>query len=72
MATTYNTEDLIGGMYITQTGKFAADTYYRGMLLEYDSGNDRYQYLNTGDLAGIYLGEDSTVLTADDRDTMIA
>ena len=69
-ATQYETENLICGNVQTQQVKFAADTYYRGMPLEYDSGNDRYQYLNTGDIAGIFLG-DETTLVNDDYDCII-
>ncbi len=54
--TTYNTEELIAGDIKTQVVKFAADTYYRGMPVKYDSDNDRYEYDATAaDLAGIFL-----------------
>jgi len=67
---TYKTESLIAGDIKTQQVAFAADTYYRGMPLEYDSGNDRYQYLASGTIAGFFLGEQTT-LTNGDRDSII-
>lgn len=69
-STQYETEDLICGNVQTQQVKFAADTYYRGMPLEYDSSNDRYRYLNAGDIAGIFLGEETTLVN-DDYDCII-
>lgn len=59
--TEFLTENLIAGEIKTQQVKMAADTYYRGMPLEYDSGNDRYQYLASGDLAGFWLEETRTL-----------
>jgi hypothetical protein len=47
MATNYVTENLVAGPIQTQQVKFAADTYYRGMPLEYDAANDRYRYYGT-------------------------
>lgn len=58
MSTTYNTEELIAGKIETQQVKLAADTYYRGMPLEYDAANDRYKYLASGSIAGIFLEDD--------------
>lgn len=64
-ATVYNTENLIAGDIKTQQVAFAADTYYRGMPLEYDSGNDRYRYLASGTIAGFFLGEQTTLVNGD-------
>ena len=64
MATSYETEKLIGGEIKTQQVKFAADTYYKGMPLEYDAGNDRYQYLASGALAGFFLEDESRAILA--------
>lgn len=68
--TTYPTENLIAGLIQTQQVPFAADTYYRGMPLEYNSGTGRYEYLSSGSLAGIFLG-DETTLANDDYDSII-
>lgn len=68
--TTYNTEGLIAGMFITDQKKMAADTYYRGMPLEYDTDNDRLKALDTGNIAGIWL-EDERTLTANQYGTVI-
>ena len=62
---TYITENLIGGEITTQQVKFAADTYYKGMPVEYDSGNDRYKYLASGSLAGFFLEDESRAISAD-------
>lgn len=63
--TTYKTEDLIGGDIKTSQVKLAADTYYRGMPLEYDSNNDRYKYTSTySNIAAIFLEDDSRAVSA--------
>lgn len=72
MATEYNSEILVGGEIKTQQVKLAADTYYRGMPLEYDAANDRYQYLASGDLAGFWLEDESRAVTVDTWSTMIS
>ena len=74
MSTTYNTEKLIAGDIHTQQVKFAADTYYRGMPLEYDAANDRYKYLSTGDIAGFFLDDDDDgmALSANEWGSIIA
>lgn len=69
-ATQFETENLIAGEIRTQQVKLAADTYYRGMPLEYDADNDRYQYLNQGSIAGIWLEEERT-LTANEWGSII-
>lgn len=60
MTTNYVTENLIAGPIQSQQVKFAADTYYRGMPLEYDAANDRYVYYGTSTsiIAGIFLEDD--------------
>lgn len=63
--TNYETEKLIAGPVQTQQVKFAADTYYRGMPLEYDADNDRYVTLTSGSIAGIFLGEETTLVNND-------
>ena len=72
---TYRTDTLIAGKVQTDQAKLAADTYYRGMPLEYDSDNDRYKYLDTGDISAIYLGpddaDDGTAKTANQYDSLI-
>jgi len=76
MSVTYKTDNLIAGKIQTQQVKFAADTYFRGMPLEYDTDNDRYKYLDTGDVNGIYLGpidaDDGTAKTANQYDSIIS
>jgi len=71
MSTTYISENLAGGEFTTQTGKFAADTYYPGMPLEYDAANDRYQYLNAGDIAGFFWEPESRAILADGYGTFM-
>ena len=61
---TYITENLVAGEIRTQQVKMAADTYYKGMPLEYDSGNDRYQYLASGTMAGFFLEDESRAVAA--------
>jgi hypothetical protein len=70
MATSYITNNLIAGDVKTQQVKFASGTYKRGMALEYDANNDRYTVLSSGDIAGIFLGEDRT-LSDNDYDSII-
>ncbi len=70
MATSYITNNLIAGDVKTQQVKFAAGTYQRGMALEYDANNDRYTVLSSGNIAGIFLGEDRT-LVDNDYDSII-
>jgi peptide subunit release factor RF-3 len=70
MSTSYITNNLIAGDIKTQQVKFASGTYKRGMALEYDASNDRYKMLSTGDIAGIFLGEDRT-LANDEYDSVI-
>lgn len=64
--TTYTVDDLVAGKVITDEVKVAADTYYRGMPLTYDSGDDRYSYSATaGEINAIWL-EDTRVVAAND------
>ena len=70
MTTNYITNNLIAGDVKTQQVKFAAGTYKRGMALEYDASNDRYTVLSSGDIAGIFLGEDRTLVN-DEYDSII-
>lgn len=60
----YPTETLIAGEVITKQMKLAADTYYKGMPLEYDSLNDRYKYLAGGTLAGFFSEDESRTVSA--------
>ena len=78
MATvTYNTENLIAGEIKTDQVPLAADTYYRGMPLTYNAGNNNYEYDATPaqtDTIAIYLGNGigaSRVLSAPGYDTVI-
>ena len=52
------------GLVTTRTVPLAADTYHRGMLLEFDSTAVAYKALDTGTIAGVYNGEDGRVLAA--------
>ena len=53
---------LQAGWMTTDQVPVVADTYYDGMLLEYDSVTaDAYQALSAGTLAGIYNGVDAKV-----------
>lgn len=70
MSTNYVTNNLIAGDIKTQQVKFAAASYKRGMALEYDTNNDRYTVLSSGNIAGIFLGEDRT-LVDNDYDSII-
>lgn len=61
-ATQFETENLIAGPIQTQQVKLVADTYYRGMPLEYDADNDRYKYLTANtSMAAIWLDEERTL-----------
>ena len=68
----YETENLVGGAITTQQVKFVADTYYKGMPLEYDSANDRYRYLASGSLAGFFLEDVSRTLINNDWGSIIS
>jgi hypothetical protein len=61
--TYYNTDNLIAGSIQSQQVKFAEDTYWRGMPLEYDAANDRYCYYGTDTniLHGFFLEDDGGV-----------
>ena len=67
----YLSETLIGGETKTQQVKFAADTYYNGMPLQYDATNDRYLTLTTGDIAGIFLEKDERIMVNNDIGSII-
>lgn len=57
MATSYQTENLIGGEIKTDQIPLKAGTYYRGMPLKYTAGSDYYEYDSTVALSSaIYLG----------------
>ena len=66
--TTVTYEDgnnLAAGWITTDQVPLVADTYYTGMLLEYDdTTNDSYQALASGTLAAIYNGPERTLSTA--------
>ena len=71
MSTTYTVDDLIAGPVITDEGKMAADTYYRGMPLNYNTGTGRYTYTAAaGSINAIYAG-DTKALSADARGVII-
>jgi len=65
---------LAAGWISTDQAPLAADTYYQGMLLEYDAvTNNVYQALSAGTLAAIYNGPDGdTVTLGDERNLIIA
>ena len=65
---------LAAGWISTDQAPLVADTYYQGMLLEYDDvTNDAYQALSAGTLAGIYNGPDGdTVTTGAERNIIVA
>ena len=65
MSTTYETEKLLGGEFTTDQVPFDAGTYYRGEALEFDTGTNRYQALASGGIAGIFLGEETTLANGD-------
>lgn len=61
-----------GSFFITDQQPLAADTYYPGMLLEYDATNDVYIALATdANLAGIYNGGEERTLSAAGEDNII-
>ena len=77
MATvTYNTENLIAGNLITDQAPLAADTYYRGMPLTYNSSSHVYEYdaaPAVTDTVAVYLGNGigaTRVLSAPGVDTI--
>jgi len=60
-------KNLIAGDNVStlSSAPLAADTYYIGMLLEYNATNDELEAISTGTLAAIYNGdEDGRVLSA--------
>jgi len=65
MSTTYETDKLVAGKIFTDQKPFDADTYYRGELLELDTVTGRMQALATGDLAGVFLGTETTLANGD-------
>lgn len=72
MSTAYNTEKLIAGKIQTQQVKLAADTYYKGMPLAYNSSTDAYGYDATAaTLAGIFMEDESRVLSSAGYGTVI-
>ena len=76
MATTYNTEDLIGGQIITRQAPLKADVYYRGMPLKYTAASDYYEYDSTLlSTVAIFLGDSnvssSTISSDEDKSTII-
>jgi hypothetical protein len=71
MATTYIVDDLIAGPVITDEGKMAADTYYRGMTLTYNTSTGYYTYNATaGSINAVYNGP-TLALDAADRGSII-
>ena len=76
MAVNYNDEKLLVGRHETDEVPLAADVYYRGQLLAFNSGTGMYEDMdaNQGTLAGIYLGNAELVpetLNAGDIRTII-
>lgn len=71
----YFTENLIAGQIQTDQVPLAADTYYRGMPLTYNSTTDVFEYNATGaNLHAIYMGDPqatSRVLAAPGYDSVI-
>lgn len=65
MSTSYETNDLIAGPVETDQVAFAAGTYYRGQALEYAAGTGYFQNLSSGNMAGIFLGEETTLAAGD-------
>jgi len=69
---TYTVDDLVAGPVITDQVKVAADTYYRGMPLKYNSGTDRYEYSATaGETNAIWLEATRIVAANDSRGSVI-
>jgi len=62
---------LQAGWISTRKALLAADTYFVGMLLEYNTTNDNLEILSTGLLAGIYNGEDGRILGAEGTSDVI-
>lgn len=72
MSTSFNEGGkLIAGFVSTDQVPLAADTYYNGMILEYDDTGDVYQALASGTPAAIYNGEDGRVLASAGVDDVI-
>jgi len=63
--------NLNAGWISTEQRPLAADTYFIGMLLEYNATNDNYEALTSGTLAGIYNGTDGRVLASAGEDNVI-
>jgi hypothetical protein len=64
---------LIAGWVSTDQPPLAADTYYQGMVLEYNATNDNYEAISAGTAAAIYNGPDGDVLAAEGhRDCIMA
>ncbi len=57
--TTYNTESLIGGEIRTDQAELAADTYYKGMPLQYD-----FTVPTTGTAGGSNVGDGTCTVVA--------
>ena len=72
--TTYEDgKKLQAGWITTDQLPLAADTYYDGMLLEYDATNDRYFALATdANMAAIYNGGEKTLSSAGYGDCIMA
>ena len=76
-AVKYETENLIAGEIKTDQAPLAADTYYRGMVLTYNAGNNNYEYNATPaqtDTIAIYLGQaqaTSRAVSANNYDSII-
>lgn len=64
-------KNLVAGWVSTRQIPLAADTYYVGMLLEYDATANNYKALAAGSLAAIYNGTDGRVLAAPGVDDCI-
>jgi len=57
----------------TRLVPLVADTYHKGMLLEFDSTATAYKALDSGTVAGVYIGSDARVLaTAGFGDVLVA
>lgn len=67
----YNTEALLLGKVITRDdAPLAADTYYRGMPLAYDSGTGNYDY-DAANIEAVYLGPDARVMSSAGSATIV-
>lgn len=61
-----------GEHFITDQQPVAADTYYVGMLLEYNATTDVYEALTTdANMAAIYNGTDGRVLGSAGEDNLV-